>query len=439
MPDHGKAEQGNDGNKALKPEWTVIQSIYPCVVSFFRYNATIMNFWQDIPTPFLAVAPMADVTDAAFRRMIAKYSHHTLTEPAGGDFSSSQIPSSLRSSASPAARPQPANPRPPVQPYSQNSFVMWTEFVAADGLVRATPEGKEKLKADLIYSEVERPVVAQLFTSNPEHMEYAAELCRELGFDGVDINMGCPDRSIEKQGCGSAMIKTPEAAKEIIRAAKRGARHGETDGIPVSVKTRLGYNEDEVETWVPALLEEAPAALSVHCRTRKEMSKVPARWERLVRIAELRDAISPHTKLLGNGDVLSQADAYEKIARTGVDGAMVGRALFGNPWFFHPTKRLPHELKALPTSGVNREELIEMTAGEAGMEYITLEERLRVLVEHTYLFAELLPHKSFNVMKKHYKGYINGFPNAANLRGTLMEQKDPKAVEQVVEEFLAQV
>ena len=185
------------------------------------YNATTMNFWQQLPKPIMALAPMADVTDAPFRRMVAKYSAHERADGTVG-----------------------------------GPDVMWTEFVAADGLVRATPEGKEKLMADLIYSEEERPIVAQLFTSNPEHMEQAAKLVAKLGFDGIDINMGCPDRSIEKQGCGSAMIKTPAVAKEIIRAAK-------TSGLPVSVKTRIGYNEDELEEWLPAILKESPAPTSL--------------------------------------------------------------------------------------------------------------------------------------------------------------------------------
>lgn len=363
-----------------------------------------MNFWQDLKTPIMAVAPMADVTDAAFRRMIAKYSTHERADGTVG-----------------------------------GPDVMWTEFVAADGLMRATPEGKAKLMADLIYSNEERPIVAQLFSSTPENMEAAAKLCLELGFDGVDINMGCPDRSIEKQGCGSAMIKTPDVAQEVIRAAKRGARSTEPDGIPVSVKTRLGYNEDQVEEWVPALLAESPAALTVHCRTRKEMSKVPARWERLARVVELRDSLSPETRILGNGDVLSLDDARQKIEETGADGAMIGRALFGNPWFFHPEKRLPHKLTALPTSGVNREEIIEMDDGEDVSQFVTLEERLRVLVEHTYLFCELLPHKSFNVMKKHYKGYVNGFPQAAQLRSKLMEAKTADEVSVEVDRFLASI
>ncbi len=329
--------------------------------------------WQKVPNPCVVLAPLADVTDAPFRRLIAKYSAHTRADGTVG-----------------------------------GPDVMWTEFVSADGLVRADAEGKRKLLADLLYTEAERPIVAQLFSSTPAHMEQAAALCLELGFDGVDINMGCPDRSIERQGCGSAMIRDPQSARSIIRAAKRGARSA-VDGIPVSVKTRLGYHEDEVEEWIPQVLAEHPAALTIHARTRKEMSKVPARWERVTRVVQLRDIHAPDTKIIGNGDALSLADAHHKIAQSGADGAMLGRAIFGNPWLFHPEKDLTT---------------------------VSIEERLRVMVEHSYLFAELLPHKSFAIMKKHYKAYVHGFPGAAELRATLMEQSAPDAVEELVGAFL---
>lgn len=361
-----------------------------------------MNFWEKLPAPFLVVAPMADVTDAPFRRMIAKYSAHTRADGTTG-----------------------------------GPDVMWTEFVAADGLVRATPEGKQKLMADLIYSEEERPVVAQLFTSDPGHMEYAAALCRELGFDGVDINMGCPDQSIEKQGCGAAMIKNPTQAAAVVAAAKRGTKMGEPGGIPVSVKTRLGYNTDELETWIPHLLSSEPAALTIHARTRKDMSKVPARWERVAAAVALRNSLGVPTRIIGNGDVLSREDGLAKIAASGADGAMVGRALFGNPWFFHPTRRLPTRLTALPTHGVNRETIITTDTSDSAASYISLEERLAVLVEHTRLFVELLPFKNFAILKKHYKAYVNGFAGAADLRGELMAADTPEAVAAVVHAFLA--
>ncbi len=335
-----------------------------------------MSFWNTLPTPAFVLAPMADVTDAPFRRLIAKYSAHTRLDGTVG-----------------------------------GPDVTWTEFVSADGLVRAPEEGKKKLLADLVYTEHERPIVAQLFSSTPAHMEAAAKLCLELGYDGVDINMGCPDRTIEKQGCGAAMIRHKERAVEVIEAAKQGARMGALGGIPVSVKTRLGYNVDELDTWLPVLLAAKPAAITIHGRTRKDMSKVPARWERIAHAVILRDTLQSDrtTKILGNGDALSLADGHQKVAATGVDGVMFGRAIFGNPWFFHPEKDV-------------------MT--------VTIEERLRVLVEHTELFVELLPFKSFAIMKKHYKAYVKDFPGSHELRSSLMEASDPTMVRAMVEDFL---
>lgn len=328
----------------------------------------------------MVLAPLANVTDASFRRVIAKYSQHTRKDGTKG-----------------------------------GPDVMWTEFVSADGLMCATPEGKKKLMADLMYTEEERPIVAQLFSSNPEHMEQASALCRELGFDGIDINMGCPDKTIEKQGCGSAMIKNPAKAAEIIQAAKRGAGN-----LPVSVKTRIGYNKNELETWFPALLAEHPAVITVHARTRKEMSKVPARWEHVQRAVELRNELqgsewqkqNPElhpTLILGNGDVVSLDDAHAKAKETGADGIMLGRAIFGNPWFFN------YDLNA---------------------DTITIEERLRVMCEHSRLFEALLPFKNFALMKKHFKAYVNNFDGAKELRTILMEKETAHDIEDVVNTFL---
>lgn len=332
-----------------------------------------MSFWQTLKKPIVVLAPMADVTDAAFRRMIARYSRHTRDDGTEG-----------------------------------GPDVMWTEFVSADGLMRAPEEGKKKLLADLIYTEAERPIVAQLFSSHPEYMCGAASLIAELGFDGIDINMGCPDRTIEKQGCGAAMIKNPENARAIIRAAKEGVKRSGRD-IPVSVKTRIGYHRDELDTWLPALLNEEPAVITVHARTRKEMSKVPARWEHVTQAVEIRDALRSATLILGNGDVTSREDAYARAQASRADGAMVGRGIFGNPWFFHPE----HDLRT-----------------------VTLSERFRVMIEHTRLFEELLPFKNFAIMKKHYKAYVHGFPGAPELRATLMEETCSDDIEAVVNSFL---
>lgn len=313
-----------------------------------------MNFWQKLKKPIFVLAPMADVTDAAFRRVIAKYGKPDVT---------------------------------------------WTEFVSADGLALAPEEGRKKLLKDLIFSEEERPIIAQFFTSSPENMRKAAELARELGFDGVDINMGCPDRSVEKQGAGAALIKKPARARELVRVAKES-------GLPVSVKTRVGYNKVEIEEWLREILSEEPAVLTLHARTRKEMSKVPARWEFVKRAVEIRNEMGVETLIFGNGDALNIEDARRKVEETGADGVMLGRAIFGNPWLFR--------------------------------EYVpALEERLKVMVEHTKLFEEILGDtKSFNIMKKHYKAYVNGFDGAVDLRKRLMEAKDASEVESVVEEFL---
>jgi tRNA-dihydrouridine synthase len=198
------------------------------------------GFWSKLKKPIMVMAPMADVTDCAFRKMIAQY-----------------------------GKPD----------------VLWTEFVSSDGL--CSP-GREVLKRDLEYGEGERPIVAQLFTSHPEKMFEAAKLVKELGFDGLDINMGCPDKSVEKQGAGAAHMKDPERAKEVIKAAQEGA-----SGIPVTVKTRIGYNKDEIDTWIPELLSCGLPVLTVHLRTRKEMSDVPAHWDLMKRVVELRNKLSP--------------------------------------------------------------------------------------------------------------------------------------------------
>lgn len=318
------------------------------------------NFWDTLPKPFFVLAPMADVTDVAFRRLIAEF-----------------------------GKPD----------------VMWTEFVSADGLAFAPEEGRKKLLKDLEYIEEERPIVAQLFTSNPKTMENAATLCKELGFDGIDINMGCPDRSIEKQGAGAAHIKDPKRAQEVIHAAKNGG-----GGLPVSVKTRLGYNKDELDTWLPHLFEAEPVAVTIHARTRKEMSKVPARWDRVAHAVALRNTLAPHIRILGNGDLADLKDAEQKVRESGADGAMLGRAIFGNPWRFSRT--------------VSKDE-------------VPLEEQLRVMIRHTKLFVELLPHKNFAVMKKHFKAYVQGFSGASDLRQQLMETNTPEEVESIVEDFLA--
>lgn len=314
------------------------------------------NFWQDLRKPVIALAPMANVTDVAFRSIIAKY-----------------------------GKPD----------------VMWTEFVSADGLVLAPEEGRKKLLKDLEYSKLEHPIVAQFFTSNPEHMKRVAELAVKLGFDGVDINMGCPDRTIEKQGAGARLLKDAKLAIELIRAARTGA-----GDLPISIKTRTGYNKPELDTWLPEVLKESPAVVTIHARTRKEMSKVPARWDLIKKAVEIRNASGSETLIFGNGDVVDIDDARRKCKETGCDGVMLGRAIFGNPWLFK---------EYMPTP----------------------EEKLEVLVEHTKLFEKLLgEYKSFAIMKKHFKAYVNGFDGASDLRAKLMETENAGEVEAIISQFI---
>jgi nifR3 family TIM-barrel protein len=323
-----------------------------------------MNFWDTLIKPIIVMAPMADVTDAPFRQIIAKY-----------------------------GKPD----------------VLWTEFVSADGLFMG---GKEALMRDLIFTDVERPIVAQFFSARPENMEKAAALALELGFDGVDINMGCPDRSIEKQGSGAAHMKNPKLAREIIRAAKRGA-----GGLPVSIKTRIGYNKNELGTWLPELLAEEPAAITIHARTRKEMSLVPARWEHVTEAVEIRNRLGSKTFIIGNGDIKDVKDAFLKVKESGADGAMLGRAIFGTPWLFRDMESARHGLES---------------KGD-----VLINERLRILVEHTFLFEKILGgQKNFSVMKKHYKAYVSGWDGAKELRSKLMETTSAPEVETIVDDYI---
>lgn len=318
-----------------------------------------LGFWGKLEKPVFVLAPLANVTDAVFRAHIVKHS-----KPA----------------------------------------VIWTEFVAADGLCH--PKGREALLRDLKFSEAERPIVAQLFTAHPDTMREAAKICTELGFDGIDINMGCPDKNVMKQGAGASCMKDPKLAQQLIIAAREGSIAAGKE-LPISVKTRLGFNEDNLEEWLPALLEARPAVVTVHARTKKEMSKVPARWERVKRAVEI--AKGSGTLIFGNGDVRDMADARQKVAETGADGVMFGRAIFGNPWLFDEAKQ------------------------------VTVRERLESAVAHTKLFESIWGDtKSFELMKKHYQAYINHFPLAKELRVELMNCHAADEVEKVVAKFLAE-
>jgi nifR3 family TIM-barrel protein len=308
-----------------------------------------MNFWQHLQRPILVLAPMADVTDPAFRQIVAKY-----------------------------GKPD----------------ALWTEFVSADGLFLG---GYRTLIRDLAFTQSERPIVAQFYTSRPDMMRKAASLARDLEFDGVDINMGCPDKHVARHGAGAGLLRDPARAQQIIEAAKQGAGH-----LPVSVKMRTGWDDNELETLLPALLEAGPALITIHARTRKELSLVPARWEHIKRAVEIRDDLGSDALIFGNGDVSSLADARRKAGQTGCDGVMIGRAIFGNPWLFakHPVHILPRD-------------------------------KLDAMVEHTKLFEQLLPHKNLAIMKKHFKAYVAGWDGAKELRIKLMAARNASEVESI--------
>jgi nifR3 family TIM-barrel protein len=314
--------------------------------------------------PLVVVAPMADVTDVAFRPMIAKYSR--MGQLGGGP------------------------------------DVMWNEFISADGL---NSRGREVLKRDLGFSEIERPIVAQLFTSNPENMYEAVKYCREIGYDGVDINMGCPVDIINKQGAGAGLIQNPELAREVIMAAKRAAG----ENFPVSVKTRLGWSKvEEWQEWLGMILSCDIPVLTIHLRTKKEMSLVDAHWDLYPDIKKFCKLVAPQTILIGNGDVKDLSHAMELYEKYGAEGVMIGRGIFGAPWIFD-------------WQGIGK----------------TLQEKMEIMLEHTKLFEETVgQYKSFSIMKKHYKAYVNGFDGASVLRVKLMETNSYEEVETIVREFL---
>lgn len=325
----------------------------------------VMGFWGTLPKDFVIMAPMADVTDSAYREIIAKYSRHG--KPGGGP------------------------------------DVFYTEFVASDGL--NNEKGRPKLMHNFRYTENERPIVAQIFSNKPENIEYAARLCNELGFDGIDLNMGCPERNICKQGAGCGMIRTPEILPEIIAAAKRGA-----GDIPVAVKTRVGWSKNEIETWIPAILDCDVAALILHGRTRKVMSSIPANWDWIERAGEIVRESGKPTKFIGNGDIQSVETAKEYSRKYKTDGAMIARAIFGNPWLFDTEKT-----------------------------EVSVREKLEVMVEHTEIFVrDLIEHKNFHVMKKHYKAYVSGFDGAKELRVSLMESDNIDDIKSKVRYWLKQ-
>ena len=300
-----------------------------------------MNIWEKLEPPFLILAPMEGVTDIVFRQVIAK-----------------------------AGRPD----------------LFFTEFTNVSSY--ASEKGRNNALERLEIAKTDSPIIAQIWGKEPEHFAETAKALESLGFSGVDINFGCPDKNVNKAGGGAAMIKTPKLAVECFRNAKKNTN------LPVSVKTRLGWKDlDEYKTWLSTLLNEHPAALTVHLRTKKEMSKVDAHYELIPSIIALKNEISPETKLIINGDIKSKAEAYSLHQQyPEVDGFMIGRGVFTNPYCF--------------TDHV-----------------ATREDLMNLLHLHLDLYEEYSKkHRvSYEPLKHFYKIYINNFPGASDLRAKLME------------------
>jgi nifR3 family TIM-barrel protein len=303
------------------------------------------TFWLDLikrKSPFFTLAPMEGATDTIFRQIIS---------------------------------------------YTGKPDVFFTEFTNVEGLFS---NGAKKVERRLTYSDSEHPIIAQVWGLSPDLFYKATKYIKERGFDGIDINMGCPGIPVTSKGTCAALIKNKPLAKEIISAVKSAA-----GDLPVSVKTRIGYSSIQTEDWIGFLLEQNIDALTIHGRTRKEMSKVPAHWDEISKTVKLRNAMKKNTVIIGNGDIKSLEEGLRKAKESGVDGIMIGRGIFENAWIFK--------------EGFDRQ-------------HITIKDRIDILQLHIKLYekehGEKLP---YHTLKKYYKVYIRDFDGANEFRSKLME------------------
>lgn len=267
--------------------------------------------------------------------------------------------------------------------------VFFTEFTAADAI--CSSGFNHITKGHLLFTKKETPLIVQLWGKNPDTYYKSALIVKDMGFAGIDINMGCPDRVIVRNGSCGALIKNPELAKEIFISVKKAVR----DEYPVSIKTRLGFSSIQTEEWIGFLLKLRPDALTIHLRTVKEMSKVPAHWDEIERILALRDKISPQTIIIGNGDIVSKADIESIFNKYKLDGVMIGRGIFQDPWIFNEK--------------IKKED-------------ISLTENLQLLIDHIKLYDDTWKGtKPPEVMKRFYKIYVSEFRDASEFRMRLME------------------
>ncbi|SFE64519.1 tRNA-dihydrouridine synthase [Bacillus sp. OV194] len=313
------------------------------------------NFWRELPRPFFILAPMEEVTDVVFRHVVSE-----------------------------AARPD----------------VFFTEFTNSESYCH--PEGIKSVKGRLTFTEDEQPIVAHIWGDNPENFRKMSIGMAEMGFQGIDINMGCPVPNVTQNGKGSGLILRPDVAAELIQAAKAG-------GLPVSVKTRLGFTEvDEWKEWLTHILKQDIVNLSIHLRTRKEMSKVDAHWELIPEIKKLRDEVAPDTLLTINGDIPDSQTGLKLAEQYGVDGVMIGRGIFHNPFAFEKEPK-DHSSK----------ELLGLL-------------RLHLDLYDKYSHLELRP---FTALHRFFKIYVKGFRGASELRNQLMSTKSTDQVRALLDTF----
>lgn len=313
------------------------------------------NFWEALPRPFFILAPMEDVTDVVFRHVVSA-----------------------------AARPD----------------VFFTEFANTESYCH--PKGRDSLRGRLTFTEDEQPIVAHIWGDKAEHFKTMSIDMAKRGFQGIDINMGCPVQNVAANGKGAGLIRRPDVATDIIEAAK-------LSGLPVSVKTRLGYSDvSEWHVWLEHILKQNIVNLSIHLRTRKEMSDVPAHWDIISDIKRLRDEIAPNTLLTINGDIPNKTVGQQLVKQYGVDGVMIGRGIFKNPFAFSSKVREP-----------NRDELLEL------------------LKLHLDLFDKYFNHgeRPFKPLRRFFKIYVRSFHGANELRQHLMETESTHDVREVVRQF----
>ncbi len=311
------------------------------------------NFWKELPKPFFILAPMEAVTDVVFRHVVAG-----------------------------AARPD----------------VFFTEFVNASSY--CSPKGTKSTKGRLTFTDDEQPMVAQIWSNKPDQFAQMSIGIAALGYKGIDINMGCPDKSVVHGGSGSGLIRTPELVGQLIAATKTG-------GLPVSVKTRIGDRKvEEWRDWLTYLLQQDIVNLTVHLRTRKEMTKVPAHFELIPEIMKLRDEIAPNTLITINGDINDRQHGEEIAKLYGVDGIMIGRGVFQNPFCFEKEKR-EHSIDEL---------------------FALMNLHLDL---HDKYAAELEPRK-YDPLKRYFKIYIRNFPGASELRDKLMHSTSTNEAREIL-------